>query len=44
MSCPVACSKTSSFLEIGGKAVYFDPNSAELLKIHWNKQYLMIKN
>ena len=28
MSCPVACSKTSSFLEIGGNAVvYFDPNS-----------------
>ena len=33
MSCPVACSKTSSFLEIGGKAVvYFDPNSAESIK------------
>ncbi len=33
MSCPVACSKTSSFLEIGRKAViYFDPNSVESIK------------
>ena len=33
MSCPVVCSKTSSFLEIGGKAVvYFDPNLVESIK------------
>lgn len=33
MSCPVACSKSSSFLEVGREAVlYFDPNSAESMK------------
>ena len=33
MSCPVACSKTSSFLEVGNEAVvYFDPNSVDSIK------------
>ena len=30
MRCPVACSNTSSFPEIAGKAaIYFDPNSID---------------
>ena len=44
MSCPVACSKTSSFLEVGNEAVvYFDPNSVDPIKNALEQNILMIK-